>query len=59
VFDFSPDFASFYYEDAGGIIRRMPMDVDEMVEAANLLISRPLTDGECREYLHIEACDEG
>ena len=57
VFDFSPDFESFYYEDGGGIVRRMPMDVDEMVETANSIITRQLTDAECREYLHTEDCD--
>ena len=57
VFDFSPDFESFYYEDGGGIIRRMPMDVDEMIGLAESLITRSLTDAECREYLHTEDCD--
>ena len=58
-FEFSPDFASFYYEDGGGIIRQMPMDTDEMVELAESLITRSLTDAECREYLHQETCSEG
>jgi WD40 repeat protein len=59
VFDFSPDFESFYYEDGGGIVRRMPMDVDEMIDLAGSLVTRSLTDAECREYLHLDACAEG
>jgi hypothetical protein len=59
VFDFSPDFRSFYYEDAGGIIRQMPTDITELVETASSLIARGLTDAECLEYLHVETCDAG
>jgi hypothetical protein len=58
-FDFSPDFESFYYEDGGGIIRRMPVNVDEMIELATTSVTRSLTDAECREYLHVDRCDRG
>ncbi|HET9417569.1 MAG TPA: WD40 repeat domain-containing protein, partial [Candidatus Limnocylindria bacterium] len=57
VFDFSPDFASFYYEDGGGIIRQMPTEIDQLVATATSLIGRSLTDAECRDYLHLDACD--
>jgi hypothetical protein len=57
VFDFSPDFSSFYYEDGGGIIRQMPTDIDQLIETATSLIGRSLSDAECRDYLHLEACD--
>jgi WD40 repeat protein len=55
-FDFSPDFESFYYEDGGGVIRRMPVDVDEMIDLATSSTNRSLTDAECREYLHTDGC---
>lgn len=56
VFDFSPDFEFFYYEDGGGVIRRMPVDVDAMTDLATASLTRALTDDECRQYLHTEGC---
>lgn len=56
MFDFSPDFRSFYYEDGGGIIRHMPVDTDEMIELATSSADRTLTDDECRTYLHTDGC---
>lgn len=53
---FTPDFAYFYYEDANGIIRRMPTDVDKMIELATSSVTRSLTDDECRRYLHTDGC---
>jgi len=56
-FDFSPDFDVFYYEDGGGIVRQMPMKVDDMIDLATSLATRSLTDAECREYLHTDGCE--
>jgi hypothetical protein len=56
MFDFSPDFDAFYYEDGKGIIRHMPVDVDEMIEVTTPSAGRPLTDAECRAYLPAETC---
>lgn len=55
---FSPDFATFYYEDGGGIIRAMPTDVDELIATATASVTRTLTDDECRRYLHIDGCHD-
>lgn len=56
MFDFSPDFRSFYYEDEGGIIRHMPVETDEMIALATSVAGRTLTDEECRTYLHTDGC---
>ena len=53
---FSPDGSYFLYEDAGGVIRRYPMDLDVLVDLAQSRLTRTLTDAECQTYLHVEAC---
>lgn len=55
--DLSPDGAYFYYEDGNGIVRRMPTDVEEMIELATGSATRTLTDDECRRYLHTDGCE--
>jgi class 3 adenylate cyclase/WD40 repeat protein/energy-coupling factor transporter ATP-binding protein EcfA2 len=58
-FDFSPDFEFLYYEDGGGVIRRMPVDIDAMTDLATTSLTRSLTDDECRQYLHTDGCVDG
>jgi WD40 repeat protein len=56
TFDLSPDYRYFYYEDGGGVIRHIPIDVDEMIELATSAAARTLTDDECRTYLRVDTC---
>ncbi len=53
---FSPDDNYLFYEDASGVIRKYPMDLDVLVELARSRLTRTLTDAECQTYLHVEAC---
>jgi hypothetical protein len=56
AFDISPDGAVMYYEDGDGIIRHMPIDVEELIRVATSAARRSLTEDECRAYLHAEQC---
>lgn len=53
---YSPDYAHYFYEDHDGIIRRMPTDIDEMVEVAMASVTRDFTPDECGRYLKVEEC---
>lgn len=39
-----------------GAVHVWTLDIDELVELAGSNVTRSLTDGECRQYLHVEAC---
>lgn len=52
VHDLSPDGEYFYYEDGNSVVRRMPTDIDEMIDLATASVTRGFTDDECRRYLH-------
>lgn len=56
VHDLSPDGEYFYYEDGNNVVRRMPADMDEMIDLATASVTRSLTDDECRRYLHTDGC---
>jgi WD40 repeat protein len=55
--DLSPDETFFYYEDGNGVVRRMPTDLDEMIELSVGSVTRTLSDDECRRYLHTDGCE--
>ncbi|MGH9119917.1 MAG: WD40 repeat domain-containing protein [Acidimicrobiales bacterium] len=48
---FSPDGNHLYYADTGDVIRRYPLDTDELVELAESRLTRGFTADECRRYL--------
>jgi len=56
--EFSPDGTRLYTAGADGAIRPYILDVDELLELAKSLATRSLTNEECRQYLHVEACPE-
>jgi WD40 repeat protein len=54
--EFSPDGRYLYYSDGGDIVRRLPVDVDKLLEMADSRVTRELTDEECRRYIGPEGC---
>ena len=55
--EFSPDGSYLLYND-GGVLRRYPLDPDELIELAESRLTRDLTPDECRRYLSAGRCDE-
>ena len=52
---FSPD-GSTLATLGDGILRIWALDIDDLLEIAHGEVTRSLTDEECRQYLHVEAC---
>jgi hypothetical protein len=53
---FSHDGTQLAYEDAGGVIRFSPLDDAAVVARAEAVVTRDLSDDECRRYLHTDGC---
>jgi WD40 repeat protein len=54
--DFSPDGSMLVSAAADGVVRVWALDIDLLLEIARAEVTRSLTDKECRQYLHVEAC---
>jgi hypothetical protein len=40
------------------VVRVWALDIDELIAIANNELTRPLTDDECRQYLHeLDGCE--
>jgi WD40 repeat protein/DNA-binding SARP family transcriptional activator len=52
---FSPDGSLLASVD-GTTVRVWALDIDDLLEVARQNVTRSLTDEECRQYLHVEAC---
>ncbi|HVR32817.1 MAG TPA: BTAD domain-containing putative transcriptional regulator [Acidimicrobiia bacterium] len=52
---FTDDTGVLVGTDAG-LVAVLTIDLDELVEIARSLLTRTLTDQECRTYLHLDAC---
>jgi WD40 repeat protein len=52
----SPDGSTLYYQHDLRVIGRLPIDPAEMIELAESVVTRSLTDDECGQYLHTEGC---
>jgi len=53
---FDPDGRRLASLDADGVVRVWALDLGELLDLAAEGLTRSLTDDECREYLHRDAC---
>jgi WD40 repeat protein/DNA-binding SARP family transcriptional activator/class 3 adenylate cyclase len=55
---FSPDGSKLASASSCDGVRIWALDVDDLLEIARREVTRPLTDEECRQYLHMDRCPE-
>jgi WD40 repeat protein len=53
---FSQDGSRLASVGTEGVVRVWTLDLDELIEIAERELTRTLTDGECRQYLHVDRC---
>jgi hypothetical protein len=55
---FSPDGSMLGAKNFGreGMVRVWALDIDDLLEIAHQKVTRSLTEDECRQYLHVDAC---
>ncbi|MCI0633156.1 MAG: hypothetical protein L0206_04465 [Actinobacteria bacterium] len=53
---FSPDGSMLASLSVDGTVRVWALELDDLLEIARQQVTRTLTDEECRQYLHLEAC---
>jgi WD40 repeat protein/DNA-binding SARP family transcriptional activator len=53
---FSPDGTELVSASACDGVRVWALDIDDLLQIARQNVTRPLTGGECRQYLHEEQC---
>jgi WD40 repeat protein len=53
---FSPDGTKLASESLDGTVRIWALDLDDLLAIARQQVTRSLTDEECRQYLHLDAC---
>ncbi len=54
--DFSPDGTMLVSSGRNDIVRVWALEIDDLLEVARRNVTRPLTDEECRQYLHVGSC---
>ncbi len=55
---FTPDGAKLVSTNADSVTRVWALDVDDLVALAERRLTRELSNAECRQYLHLEACPD-
>ncbi|HWO69452.1 MAG TPA: BTAD domain-containing putative transcriptional regulator [Actinomycetota bacterium] len=53
---FSPDGSKLASASPCDGVRIWALDIDDLLEIARREVTRPLTDEECRQYLHVDRC---
>ena len=56
TFAFAPGTDKLYYEDAGGVVRRFAIDMDDATQLARSVLTRGFTPQECARYFRDEPC---
>jgi hypothetical protein len=56
---FSPDGTKLASATPCDGVRIWALDVNDLLEIARQEVTRPLTDAECRQYLHVDQCSGG
>ncbi|MDX1415430.1 MAG: hypothetical protein R3293_14635, partial [Candidatus Promineifilaceae bacterium] len=56
--DFHPDGTRLIAAVGDGTLREFILPLAELVELAHTRVTRTLTDEECRQYLHVDACPQ-
>lgn len=54
--DFSPDEDRIVSAGDDGVARIWALDIDDLLSIAHSRLTRPLTDDECRQFLHTSGC---
>jgi len=55
---FSPDGTKLASTSLCGDLRIWALDIDDLLQIARHRVTRPLTDQECRQYLHVKDCPD-
>ena len=53
---FTPDGNQLITSDKDGVLRIWVIDLDELTALAQSRVTRSLTEAECQQYLHLDAC---
>jgi len=56
TFAFASGTDTLYYEDGAGLVRRLPLDVEDVTELARGVLTRGFTPQECSRYFPGESC---
>ncbi|MFP5334061.1 MAG: BTAD domain-containing putative transcriptional regulator [Actinomycetes bacterium] len=57
--DFSPDGRRLVTAGQDDLVRVWALDLDDLLAMAQDAVTRPMTDQECRQYLHRDRCETG